>query len=232
MKTLAEKLTFIMEKRSVNQHELAELSRVSQVTIHKLTSGKSLSSRKLPQIAKALKINTDWLINENEPMEKPTLQYNLLYLSDIENEERTLNIEPLEDRTGQIPLISWVSAGSWCEAIDSYFIGDTEKWLPCPESCSANTYALRVNGDSMTSVVPGSKSYPDGCIVYVDPLVQVTNGRSVIAKLPNSNEATFKIYKEDAGEKWLMPINTQYEKILINEDIRICGVVIAKYEPE
>ena len=131
-----------------------------------------------------------------------------------------------------VPLISWVSAGIWCDAIDNYSPGDAEEWLPCPTKCGKNTYALKVSGDSMTANMAGSKTYPNGCIVYVDPELQVTNGKRVIAKLIDKNEVTFKTYKEDAGKKWLMPINTQYENILIDENVIICGVIIAKYEQE
>jgi len=36
----------------------------------------------------------------------------------------------------------------------------------------------------------------------------------------------FKVYREDAGKKWLMPINPTYEKIEFIEGMNICGVVI------
>lgn len=149
-----------------------------------------------------------------------------------DQEPEDTNIEPGLDITGMVPLISWVSAGMWCEAIDNYSPGDAEDWLPCPVKCHPRTYALRVNGDSMTSMIPGAKTYPDRCIIYIDPDVQVTNNRRVIARLIDKNKVTFKTYREDAGEKWLVPINPQYDKILIDDNVIICGVVIAKYEPE
>jgi len=142
------------------------------------------------------------------------------------------NTATIEDTARKVPLISWVSAGLWCEAIDNYSPGDAEAWLPCPVKCGHNAFALRVSGDSMTSLNAGAKTYPDGCIIYVDPGIQLTNGCRVVAKLMDQVEVTFKTYREDAGKKWLIPINPQYEKILVDKNIVICGVVVAKFEPE
>ena len=48
----------------------------------------------------------------------------------------------------------------------------------------------------------------------------------MIAKLLDRNEVTFKVYREDAGKKWLIPLNPMYDKIEFVEGMYICGVVI------
>jgi SOS-response transcriptional repressor LexA len=136
------------------------------------------------------------------------------------------NIEPGPDIRGSVPLISWVRAGSWCEAIDLYEPGDADHWLPCPVAHGPHTYCLRIKGDSMTNTTPGQRSYPEGMIIFVDPDRPVTNGCRVIAKLPDCEEVTFKEYREDSGKRFLMPLNRQYDKFEITEDTRLCGVVI------
>lgn len=136
-------------------------------------------------------------------------------------------IYPEIEKTSLIPLISYVSAGRWCEAIDNYSPGDAEEWMLCPGKHSKHTYALRVRGDSMTSLY--GKSYPDGSIIYVDPEVPYENGSRVIAKMPGCNEATFKQYIEDAGRRYLKPLNPQYPTIEIDDSTLICGVVIGQY---
>jgi len=222
--TLKDRINECLAQKPAKKTDLAKATKSPRATISDWTSGKTrkLSGEKLLLASKFFGVNPDWLnsgkghkYNNNE-----NPQHNL--------QEITTSYATLD----KVPLISWVSAGTWCEAINNYSAGDAEEWLPCPKTCSSNTYALRVNGDSMTSIIPGAKSCPEGCIIYVDPLEQPTNGKRVIAKLPYSNEVTFKTYKEDAGQKWLMPINPQYDKILIDENVIICGVVIAKYEPE
>ena len=134
--------------------------------------------------------------------------------------------------TGRVPVISWVAAGDWCEVADPYPIGSAEDWLPCATKHGKRTYALRVDGDSMTSPYPGQKSYPHGVIIFVDPDRAAINGSRVIARLPNSDKATFKTYSEDAGRRYLRPINPQYPTIEINDETHICGVVIGKWEDE
>lgn len=145
---------------------------------------------------------------------------------DMDNATRLLRNPQL------VPLISWVTAGAWCESPDNYAPGDAEEWLPCPSRHSARTYALRVIGDSMTSLIPGERSYPHGTIIFVDPEKQVEIGSRVIARLPGSSDATFKTYTVDAGIPYLMPINSRYPTIQMPEGTHICGVVIGSYWPE
>ncbi|MDT8372242.1 MAG: S24 family peptidase, partial [Gammaproteobacteria bacterium] len=134
--------------------------------------------------------------------------------------------------SGEVPLISWVQAGVFCEAHDLFEPGDAEDWLARPRSAGPLTYALRVVGDSMTSPYPGSRSYPDGVIIYVDPDKEVLSGSRGIFKLPNSNEVTFKELVSDAGTLYLKPINPQFDKILVTSDMTCCGRVIGSYMPE
>ena len=78
----------------------------------------------------------------------------------------------------------------------------------------------------MTSPFPGQKSYPEGSLIYVDPEKQATNGCRVIAKLIDSNEVTFKEFREDGGKKYLRPINPQYPMQEMTDGAHICGVII------
>lgn len=141
------------------------------------------------------------------------------------------------DRGGprKVPLISWIQAGQWSQAVDIFEPGVAEDWFWCPEgNPSENTYALKVKGDSMTAQSPTDRNYPHGSIIFVDPNKRVENGSRVVAKLPDQDEATFKIYKEDMGRKKLVPINTRvYDVIdITNMNVTICGVVIGSYMPE
>ena len=134
-------------------------------------------------------------------------------------------------RGGDVPLISWVQAGSWNDAQDPLQPGDAEDWLPCSVRHGGGTYALRVRGDSMTAPTGGGKTYPAGCIIFVDPEKRLpTNGQRIIAKLQGTDEVTFKVYKEEDGRRWLMPLNPQHEPI--REPFDVLGTVILKQEEE
>ncbi|WP_447902739.1 S24 family peptidase [Pseudomonas serbica] len=141
------------------------------------------------------------------------------------------NVSEINQRFGKVPLISWVQAGAWCEAISNFESYDTDSWLSCPVPISNFGYALKVLGDSMTNPAPG-RSYPAGCIIFVDPEIETKPGDRVIARLQRTNEATFKIYAEDAGRKFLRPINPQYPALEITEETHICGKVVGAFMPE
>lgn len=137
------------------------------------------------------------------------------------------NTEPGPDVLGGVPLISWIQAGAWNEASDPLLPGEAERWMPCIAPHSESTYALRVRGDSMVS--PHGRTYPEGCIIFVDPMrVDPHNGDRIVAKLIDSEEVTFKVYKEEDGRRWLQPLNTAH--LPIHDQFKVLGTVIGKWE--
>jgi len=221
--TYADRLVYAMTLKGIDQSELARKVGIKPQSIQYLCK-KGTKSTYTTKISEILGIEAKWLETGEREKSPSIIKIDTIFLEN--------NVSEINNHQGEVPLISRVSAGLWCESVDNYSVDDVEMWLPCPAPFGKHTYALRVSCDSMTSLIPGAKSYPHGSIIYVDPDVQVTNGRRVIAKLIDDDEVTFKTYKEDAGKKWLMPINAQYDKILIDDSMAICGVIIAKYEPE
>lgn len=126
------------------------------------------------------------------------------------------------------PIISWVQAGEWCEAVDPYALGDGEAWREVPRGTGARAFWLRVKGDSMSNPY-GTPSIPDGALILVDPDVMPENGKLVVAKLEDSQEVTFKKLVKDAGRTYLSPLNPKYETVQVNGNCSIVGTV-RKYE--
>ncbi|ELI8162585.1 S24 family peptidase [Yersinia sp. 2105 StPb PI] len=122
------------------------------------------------------------------------------------------------------PLISWVSAGSWLEAVEPYRKDDIDIWPETTVNASEGSFWLRVRGDSMTS--PTGFTVPEGMIILVDPHREVSSGKLVVAKLENENEATFKQYMTDAGRKYLKALNPHHPPTIINGNCKIIGVVV------
>ena len=219
MSTLAERIKSERKAQGLNQVELGKAVGVSKSSVHQWESGltKELTGNNLINAAKALKVNADWLSTGKGSKHitdspKPSILDN--------------NIAVGPENRGDVPVISWVQAGAWCEAIDNFNVGDAERWIPCPVSHSKHTYALRVRGDSMLAPFGSSVSFSEGTLIYVDPEAPLLSGKKVIAKLLDSNEVTFKVYREEDGKKWLIPLNPQYDKIELVEGMHICGVVI------
>lgn len=140
------------------------------------------------------------------------------------------NVDAAET-AGDVPLISWVQAGDWADAVDTFHPGEAEEWLPCVRKHSKSSFALRVRGDSMTAPHGNSRTYPEDCIIFVDPEKRMPmNGDRVIAKLSGSNEVTFKVYKHEDGRQWLMPLNPSHEPI--RESFKVLGTIIGKWEDD
>lgn len=139
------------------------------------------------------------------------------------------NTEPGPQLRGRVPLISWVRAGQFTDAADPFIAGDAERWMDCPVNHSGSTYALRVRGDSMTAPTGAGRTYPEGCFIFVDPEKRSpVNGDRIVARLEDSDEVTFKIYKNEDGRQWLQPLNPHHEPI--REKFRVLGTVLGKWE--
>jgi len=119
----------------------------------------------------------------------------------------------------RIPLLTWIRAGDFCES-GQYTADDAEDWLPEPPwKCGNRCFALTVRGDSMST----PEGYQEGEIVYIDPDVNATPGRDVLAYY--DGKATLKRLKEDEHGRYLLQLNGN---IIIRPqgDWHVCGVVI------
>lgn len=127
-------------------------------------------------------------------------------------------------KTKGYPLISWVSAGCWLEAVEPYTLSEIAEWPETDTHVMGDAFWLKVQGDSMTS--PSGISIPEGMIILVDTGRQAVNGSLVVAKLTNENEATFKKYVSDAGQQYLKPLNPEYRMQPVDGNCKIIGVVV------
>lgn len=205
-----ERLNLAFERAKISKTALWKHCGVSSGLVTQWLDGtvKKLSGENLLKVAKLLNVSPEWLLT---------------------GKGRFSNTAPGPDIRNYVPLISEVQAGEWSEAIDPHEPGYAEDWLPCPKKNGHHTYALRVRGDSMTA--PFGKSYPEGCIIFVDPDKRSpANGERIIAKLKGSNEVTFKAFQRDAGRVWLKPLNPQHPPVM--EPFTVLGTVIGKWEDE
>ena len=147
----------------------------------------------------------------------PMLAEKVAGMADYDNGQT--NIMPGPRIRGRVPLISWVQAGMWMEIVDNFAPGDAEQWLDTTYNARSNTFALRVQGDSM------EPRFPEGSIIIVEPNDDAVHGKFVVAKRPGENSATFKQLVVDGGRCYLKPLNPIYPLIEITAGTQIVGVV-------
>lgn len=208
--SLAARLKGARQAAGLTQAQLAELSGIAQSVISKIERGSTRNPEGLFELAKALNRDPFWLKTGNE--------------TPANNQE---NITSVTNR-GAVPLISWVAAGNFREIHDMFEPGEAEEWVEVSETqFGKNSFALRVSGDSMTSPYPGDLSFPDGCILIVDPARAASAGDFVIAKDVMTQQATFKKLAHDGGRWFLKPLNPSYPTIEIDDpDLRVIGRVV------
>ena len=99
----------------------------------------------------------------------------------------------------------------------------------CPHHSSdvwagENAFWLRVVGNSMSS--SSGNSFPEGFLILVAPDIEPRPGQYVVARMIDSNEATFKQLVRDAGELYLKPLNPSYPTKAIDNTWEIVGTVV------
>ncbi len=220
------------------QQQFADRTTAEQQAIQATEARDSKKSDHVQSIADALGISVSWLLT-GEGLKHPSTgsgqQPNIvdaeeIIFGDTKSGLSIANTAPGPDISGLIPVISWVHAGDWHEAIDEMRPHVSEEMIACVPHHGAQTYALRIQGDSMTS--PVGRSYPDGCIIYVDPDQRgcASTGDRIIAKVSGENMVTFKQLANDGTKPYLKPLNPQHQPIF--EEFRVLGKVIGMYVSE
>jgi len=196
----------------LTQAKLAWLVGIDQASISDLERGRSQRSSYNASIAKACGVSAIWIESGTGPM----------VLADDEQSSLKDVVQP--EMLYRYPVISWVSAGSWEEAVQPYPDGFSDRYEISDYDSKGPAFWLEVKGDSMTA--PTGTSVPEGMLILVDTEADVTPGKLVIAKLPASNEATFKKLVEDGGIRYLKPLNPAYKMVECDENCRIIGVAV------
>lgn len=200
----------------LNQIELAARAGITQTSISDLERGKSKATAHVVKIADACGVSAKWLSDEIGPM---TTAAKISGAGDSNIGETRHQIESY-----RYPVISWVAAGAWAEAVEPYPAGFSDRYEFSEYDSKGPAFWLEVKGDSMTSTV--GQSVTEGTLILVDTEAEAAPGKLVIAKLPESNEATFKKLVNDGGRLYLKPLNPSYPIEVFDERCRIVGVVV------
>lgn len=211
--TFGKRLRAAREKTGKTQQDVADLFSLKRESVAQWESDQALpTADKLLRLAAALKTNVDYLLSGK-----------------VRSNHAGTNVASGPDIYRQAPLLTWVRAAQFEEPLVHPQMDDVVTWYPMPKRGGAKTYCLRVEGDSMTA--PYGKTYPEGCIIFVDPDQRVpANGARVIAKLVGSEEVCFKQFVVEGKRMYLKPLNPQHPPIF--DSFRVIGTVIGKWEDD
>lgn len=206
MKTLGQRIAFYRKAKKMSQAQLAEACGwASQSRIGNYEKDiREPSLADLELIAESLGIDRALLIGDKiEPLLEGTVPDNYF------------------KSTYLYPVISWVSAGLTCEAWQPEY---TDDYMHTDINAGKRGFWLKVKGDSMTA--SNGFSFPEGMYILVNPDIGIDTDSFIVAKIIDNNEATFKQYIEEAGIKYLKPLNSSYKTTVLDERWQIVGKVV------
>lgn len=211
--SLADRVILVRKQAGLTQAELANRIGLSQTAVHKLEQGRSASSRRTVAIAMACNVDPIWLQTGQGDMIKGLRT--IPRASDMDS-------PLLPALSSRIPLISWELAATWLEQ-EGAPLGhsEVESWVQATRRVSAQTFAVRVSGDSMRP------EFSEDDIIIVDPNVTPDQKRFVLART-ESGHVTLKQYMVDGGQRFLKPLNPRYPLLAMTPEIRIIGSVVTK----
>ena len=178
-----------------------------------------------------------WLNKRRQP-DLPTMN-NVLHALGLEHLEVALVIRErneagdkpgVDEYTYEItsafryPVRDWVAAGHVSEKLLPGYAPPGTLFEVSDHYAKGAAFWLLVTGDAMTA--PVGVSIAQGMMILVDPDIEATPGKMVIALTPESDATTFRQLIEESGQRYLKPLNPTYPKTLFDENCRIIGVVV------
>lgn len=236
METIAARAKAARKHAKLTQRQAEAASGVKQSSISKIERGDTSRTMSLLALARVYRADPNWLDTGDGPAPWDPVQIRSARnnANEPHGTYRVTHTPPETPRftpgtPDTLPLISWEQAAHWDKAGKQ--LADAERWIPCIAHHSRESFALRVRGDSMTSPSGQLKSYRADSIIFVDTQLKTPeDGERVIARLEDGDEITFKVYKEDDGRRWLLPLNPKHEPI--RTAFTVIGTVVGKWEDE
>lgn len=212
IRTTGQLIALARDQLGINQSELARRIGVTPQSVQAWEADRNTPRHKmLKKIGDELGVSASWLMGEEgKPVGPSEMDSNV-----------TTALRPT--RYFEYPEISWVQAGAAEEVLDVMNIS------ACPHHSSDvwagdDGFWLKVVGNSMTS--PAGDSFPEGFLILVAPETEPRSGQYVVARMVDSNEATFKQFIRDAGRFYLKPLNSAFPTTPMDSEWEIVGTVV------
>ncbi|CNI16492.1 repressor protein CI [Yersinia similis] len=229
--TFAERLQQAMDAEQISQAELAIKVGVSQPAINRLLTGKTNTSRRIIEIAKALKVQPEWLlsgvgdmrnleggIRKNEESIPPVSEWKSVDVWDSDT--------PLDDDEVEVPFLKDIELaagdGSFCdEDYNGYKIRFSKATLRRVGAMKENVICFPARGNSMEPVIP------DGTTVAIDCANKTIIDGKLYAIATDGMKRIKQLYRRPGGVVVIRSYNRdEYADENVNErDLEIMGRV-------
>ena len=203
---ISERIKERMTTLGIKQAEIVRMIGANKGTVSLWIKGDTVPSGEyLIKLAKCLGVTPDWLQTGKESRALDT----------------SLPSDALPMPARRLaPVISYVQAGNWAELVDAYPMGEGFEHIDIDAKWSANSFVLKVRGDSMLPTLT------EGAYIVVDPAVEWMHNRIVVVRQNGDTEVTVKRLVKDGDTYYLKPDNTNYRPMEMGKDAHICGVVV------
>lgn len=206
MSTFGTRLQALRKERKLTQKQLGKIVGVSDVTVGYWEKDQnSPGGVSLTKLARYFGVTEDFLLT---------------------GKELKSNVSSHTMGAMQVPVISWVQAGTWTSESDARNLEGAVDYVLTTGHHSMGTFALKVRGKSM------EPEFKEGDTIIIDPDLCPAPGDYVVAK-NGRDDATFKKYRsrgvtDDGDEVFeLVPLNPDFATLnSLKEKILIIGVVI------
>ncbi|MDX7987836.1 helix-turn-helix domain-containing protein [Xenorhabdus sp. 12] len=135
-------------------------------------------------------------------------------------------------QANEVPLFMiWDDALRYINSKGVPIMNNKTKTITSFVNVSIESFALRMSNDSM--ITSNGGGIPQGAIVVFDPKLKPTEGKIVLAQITEGDKKHLIIKKLmiDGSQQYLMPLNSQYQSTLVDEQCKFLAVACSvQYE--
>lgn len=234
----AKRLTKLMDEHNLDKNALSDKTGISYEMIRRYCEGFAKPrSKGLQKISDALDTSSGYLDYGELPKEKPTVSdlraqiqkmQSTTALPSIDTPEGTKKVPVDYGMSGQMPVISWVAAGSFSDVMP-VTIDDAIEWIDRPSNLSPRAFGLIIEGRSMWP------EFKPGEIIYVEPEIapwDLKDGDLIVVHCTDDKQATFKqlVIGDNPEDMYLKPLNPDWpdQKMIPMGECMLVGIVDSK----
>lgn len=192
-------LSELMEKNSITEAELARRTQVPPATVNRLMAGATPDPRltTVRPLARYFNVSIDQLIGD-EP----------------------LTSLRLNEKFNFVPIIPWEKVPNSSEFIKDLNFDSWPEWEPISIKVSKQAFALTVSQRTLGT------PFIYKALLIIDPDKEPQDGDYVIVHHLQNDSIILKQLVIDGKDKWLNAPSENIQSILMNDDYKICGVIV------